>query len=371
MADLVERVRSGVVLIVGRSGSGSGFVYDSAGLILTNEHVIRGQNRLTVVFDDSTRMTAEVVASDADVDVAILEIDTTRELMELPFAATAREGEEVIALGYPYGPELGEGVTISRGIVSALRTYDGIDYIQTDAAINPGNSGGPLLNLRGEVVGMNTFGLREAEGINFAIRLDDDFVADLELAIAIMRTPTPTARTSFGPVSGAIYHDPDDGYMDLYRADVSLADGIVEARFINPYSARGGNRQVPPQGWCYGFMLRRSADSAHVIMVSNDTLNDYGHWYHYRLAGGADWTRLVAERSEHVDTDPYGSNHVRVIALGVEGTLFLNGHYVATLDLGGHTEAGTVSAIGAGFFTDCTIAGKVTRFEDFTVRPLD
>ena len=204
MADLVESVRPGVVLIVGRSSSGSGFVLDSAGgLILTNEHVIRGQNRLTVVLDDGARTISRVLASDDDADVALLEVTTKRNLTALPFAAAVREGEEVIALGYPYGPELGEDVTISRGIVSALRTYSGIDYVQTDAAINPGNSGGPLLNVRGEVVGMNTAGFREAEGINFAISFKSlaSIAAAMKTEAEMTRkaTPTPTSQNQLRP----------------------------------------------------------------------------------------------------------------------------------------------------------------------------
>ena len=164
-------------------------------------------------------------------------------------------------------------------------------------------------------------------------------------------------------MSGAIDHDPDDdGYIDVYSADVWLADGIIEARFINPYSTR----QRQGQGWCYGFLLRRSVDGIHAVLVSN-----HGWRHHLYLKGASDWIRLAGEGSDNIDTGPYGSNHIRVIALGAEGTLLLNGHYVATLDLGGHMEAGEVRAIGAGFYTNCTIAGKVTWFEDFMIRPLD
>lgn len=172
VADIVEQARAGVVRIQGTTGSGSGFVIDSDGYILTNEHVINGQPRLTVVFDNGARLTPHVIASDAYLDIALLKIEAAGQLTVLPFAAEVRVGQEVIALGYPLN--LGETMTITKGIISALRTAEGVRYIQTDAAINFGNSGGPLLNRNGEVVGMNTTILREesAEGIGFAIQYD-------------------------------------------------------------------------------------------------------------------------------------------------------------------------------------------------------
>ena len=177
IANIVESTRDGVVRIAGTTGSGSGFVVDSAGYILTNEHVIDGAGLLTVIFDDGTRVAPRVVALDSVRDIALLKVESTRRLTALPFATEAREGEEVVALGYPL--DLAERLTVTRGIVSAFRNYEGRALVQTDAATNPGNSGGPLLNLKGEVIGMNTFVRREiqgrdydAQGIGFAIRYD-------------------------------------------------------------------------------------------------------------------------------------------------------------------------------------------------------
>ena len=172
VADIVEQARGGVVRVQGTTGSGSGFVVDSDGYILTNEHVISGQPILTIVFDNGARRTAHVIASDAYLDIALLKVEAAGQLTVLPFAAEVRTGQEVIALGYPLN--LGETMTITKGIISALRTAEGVRYIQTDAAINFGNSGGPLLNRNGEVVGMNTTIFREesAEGIGFAIQYD-------------------------------------------------------------------------------------------------------------------------------------------------------------------------------------------------------
>ena len=133
--------------ITGTSGSGSGFVVDSAGYILTNDHVVHGAGRLTVVFDDGARVTARVVASDAARDIALLRVETARRLTALPIATGTREGDQVVALGYPL--DLRGRMTVTQGIVSAFRTVEGVAHVQTDAAINPGNSGGPLLNPQG------------------------------------------------------------------------------------------------------------------------------------------------------------------------------------------------------------------------------
>ena len=230
IADVVEKARPGVVRIAGTSGGGSGFVVDSAGYILTNEHVVDGAGRLTVVFDDGTLLASRVVAFDAARDIALLKVETTRRLTALPLAADVREGDEVVALGYPLS--LGDRMTVTKGIVSAFRTFGGAAYIQTDAAINPGNSGGPLLNLRGEVVGMNTRIQREiqgqefdAQGIGFAIKFD---VLSSRLAImksGVRSTPTPTRapratptsspQAAFGPVSGSLEHDDDQFIPEL------------------------------------------------------------------------------------------------------------------------------------------------------------
>ncbi len=134
--------------IVGIYGSaGSGFIVDKNGHILTNVHVIRGQENLTAVLDNGTRRTARVIAYDIPRDIALLKISAAG-LTALPFAARVREGEEVVAIWYPL--DLGQSITTTRGIVSAFRTYGGVRYVQTDAALNPGNSGGPLLNMRGK-----------------------------------------------------------------------------------------------------------------------------------------------------------------------------------------------------------------------------
>ena len=372
IADVVERARAGVVRIEGVNSSGSGFVVDAAGYILTNEHVISGQPRLTVVFDNGARLTGRVIASDAVRDVALLKVTTSSALTVLPFATSVRPGDEVIALGYPLPSlGLGEDMTITQGIVSAFRNFRGVARVQHDAAINPGNSGGPLLNAKGEVVGMNTSGYSGdvAQGIFFAIKFDvlTNRLTAMKSGQSSPPTPVPTPGVVatqtpgyvFGPESGSIDHDPDDGFIDTYRTSVSVSDAVIEARFFNPYSTQVGE-------WSNGFLFRSGiSNTFHVIVVSSN-----GVWYHNLRTGDVDTEQdLAAEWSNHIDSTPYGSNHVRIIAKGSEGWLFINDNLVAPLDLSGLTGLGRVSAVGS-YFRDHGISGESTRFEDFTIRRL-
>lgn len=150
-----------------QQGQGSGFVYDEEGHIITNNHVVADADEVQVTFADSVTAPAMVVATDPDSDLAVIKVDVDRELRPLPLGESdeLKVGQQVVAIGNPYGLE----GTMTWGIVSALGrllptssatsdggTYSIPDIVQTDAAVNPGNSGGPLLNLQGEVVGVNT-----------------------------------------------------------------------------------------------------------------------------------------------------------------------------------------------------------------------
>lgn len=161
-------------------GIGSGVIVDEQGYILTNHHVIKDTEGLTVVFYDGTHAPAQLLWSDPVLDLAI--IKTTGELTVLPLGNIddLRIGETVIAIGTPLTLQFQH--TVTQGIVSAknrtlmMETDDGESFlenlIQTDASINPGNSGGPLINMRGEVIGINTLKVTEAEGIGFAIPIN-------------------------------------------------------------------------------------------------------------------------------------------------------------------------------------------------------
>ncbi|MCD4671197.1 MAG: trypsin-like peptidase domain-containing protein [Anaerolineaceae bacterium] len=171
LASLYERVNPGVVSIQVATdqgnAQGSGFVFDGLGHIVTNYHVVEGGTEFEVDFPSGYKVRGEVVAFDLDSDLAVIRVEVpAEELNPLPLGDSSqlRVGESVVAIGNPFGLDS----TITLGIVSAKgRTLTSLrespegglfsagDLIQTDAAINPGNSGGPLLNLRGEVVGVN------------------------------------------------------------------------------------------------------------------------------------------------------------------------------------------------------------------------
>lgn len=156
------------------SSLGSGFVIDASGIIVTNEHVIRGAEEISVILQNGTRMRAELLGDDAYIDVAVLRVQPSTPLPVVKFADSdkIRVGEPVMAIGNPSGL----GGTVTAGIVSAknrdIRTSPFDNFIQTDAAINRGNSGGPLFNMAGDVIGINTLGLTPSGGsvgLNFAV----------------------------------------------------------------------------------------------------------------------------------------------------------------------------------------------------------
>jgi serine protease Do len=159
-----------------QQGLGSGVLVDPNGIIITNDHVIRGASAINVVLADGRELEAEVIGSDANNDLAVLKVSTKQPLpaAKLGTSSDLMIGETVIAIGSPFGLSK----TVTSGVVSATgrtfkadgRTYN--DFIQTDAAINPGNSGGPLLNVDGDVIGINTAIFASAQGIGFAIPAD-------------------------------------------------------------------------------------------------------------------------------------------------------------------------------------------------------
>lgn len=193
-ADIYKKVAPAVVMISTKSiqsvngwfqqeteGMGSGFIINTDGYILTNYHVINGAKEVTVTLSDGQEVTASVVNYDSDKDIAMIKLNGNVEVpgvVELGNSDALQSGEEVVAIGNPLSKELSS--TLTKGIVSALNrsveTQSGVNtnLIQTDAAINSGNSGGPLINTKGEVIGINTLKASNgAEGIGFAIPIND------------------------------------------------------------------------------------------------------------------------------------------------------------------------------------------------------
>lgn len=193
-ADIYKKVAPAVVMVSTKSVQsvngwfqqeteemGSGFIINNDGYILTNYHVIDGAKEVTVTLSDGQEVTASVINYDSDRDVAMIKINQDIEVpgvVELGDSDALQPGEEVLAIGNPLSKEL--SFTLTKGIVSALNrsieTKTGVstNLIQTDTAINSGNSGGPLINTKGEVIGINTLKASDgAEGIGFAIPIND------------------------------------------------------------------------------------------------------------------------------------------------------------------------------------------------------
>jgi serine protease Do len=185
VVEAVEKTRDGIVSVkVEKSGAwgrkevvGTGVVIDERGYVVTNRHVVAGADRVTARLPDGTEVTAQVVVEDARYDLAVLRVPADKKLQALPLGpgGDLMVGETVIAVGHPFGFTN----TVSTGIISYVGREVTMpagetltNLIQTTASINPGNSGGPLLNINGEVIGINV-ALREgAQGIAFALNAD-------------------------------------------------------------------------------------------------------------------------------------------------------------------------------------------------------
>ena len=212
---MVEHVKAGVVRIDTPTGNGTGFVFETTGagaaLVLTNFHVIEGASIVEVRVNDSNTFRGNVLGYDAYRDLAVLEICCgSFQPLSLGGSQIIKTGLDVVAIGYPLG--ISGSATVTRGIVSAYRYDDEYQswVVQTDAPINPGNSGGPLLLSSGELIGINTFIIREdygisIDGLGFAIARQSirGVLEDLKQGARIdlpspspVPTPTPVQATA-------------------------------------------------------------------------------------------------------------------------------------------------------------------------------
>ena len=172
-------------------GQGSGFIIDKSGYIVTNNHVVEGADTIKVILKDDTEYNAEIVGRDPVTDIALIKVEAKGNLPTVPMGSSdnLRVGEWVAAIGSPFGLEhtVTAGIVSAKGRVIGSGPYD--DFIQTDASINPGNSGGPLINMRGEIVGINTMIIAGGSGIGFAIPIDQakDIIAQLKTGGEVTR----------------------------------------------------------------------------------------------------------------------------------------------------------------------------------------
>jgi S1-C subfamily serine protease len=231
---------------VPQRGQGSGFVLDKAGHVLTNYHVVEGANRgVEVMLSNKRRYSAKVVGTDKVHDLALLQIDAPNlEAVTLADSSQLAVGQKVYAIGNPFGLS----GTMTRGIISSIRSIRGSegapieDAIQTDAAINPGNSGGPLLNSRGEVIGINTMiasnGAEQSSGIGFAIPINT-----AKAVLADLTRYGRVKRPSLGIISYGI--GPDlASQMGLAVDSGVLIQKVVPGGAAERAGLRGGNQQA-------------------------------------------------------------------------------------------------------------------------------
>ena len=279
LTQIYNQTRRSVVLIEVRTstggGQGSGFVYDSEGRIITNHHVVEDAvpGGITVTFIDGTVTDAELVGTDAYVDLAVIDVDVPSYLLKNVTLGSSEDllvGEQVIALGNPFG--LAD--TMTAGIVSATGRqmnapgdYVIVDVIQTDAAINFGNSGGPLLNMEGKVVGMNTAILSETgqfSGIGFAIP-SDTIAREVPFIIAEGEYKHPyLGIRGMGLLPEIKEHmGLDDSVKGALVSEIE-EDGPADVAGI-----RGGDRDVDLDG----FTVRVGGDI--IIGVDGQTVNNF------------------------------------------------------------------------------------------------
>ena len=369
LSEMLKQVRPAVVRIEAGPGTGSGAIFETqgrTGYVITNHHVVEGYGQVSVTVNDTTTYQGTVLSVDSVRDLAVVSI-CCGSFHSLTFgrASSLDPGDEVVAIGYALGMQ--GPATITRGIVSAVR-YDSRHeawVIQTDASINPGNSGGPMLSPNGEVVGINTFKISETsvEGVGFAISettVQERIPALKAGAPSPTPTPAPSYEGGFGPTSGELWHDPTDNSIETEDADVFLADAIISATFVNPHSST-------THSWDYGFMFRDELGGPIVFIV----VSSRGAWrLYWREDSNHESQDISSGRLKTFETHDGGSNRLWVVAVGERGYLFVNGEFIAALDLSAVTGAGGVSVI-TGAYTGNERAGAVTRYEDFAVTALN
>ena len=288
-------------------------------------------------------------------------------------SASNIKGSVVVAIGYPLG--VINSARVTSGIISASY-YDSVFErweTQTDAALNPGNSGGPLINMFGQVIGINTSVARESlagvsvEGTGFAVN-EQTFrsrISELESSSSAPNpTATPAAESSdgelasviYGPTSGALIHKPEISTIPEFPASVWETNGNVKATFYNPYSSA-------TQRFSYGFSFRMNSTDSQLVFISSN-----GMWYHY--ARMVDDDKLVGSGVlTNLDLTETGTNQVGVVFVGDTGWLFINNSLVTDLDLSDVTDAGDIRAV-TGVFGDDERSGFATNFGAFQiVRP--
>ena len=417
--EMMPDIERSVVRIITSDGSGSGFIVDSrysiteggedgnsgdnrsrgfmpdaTGGVITNAHVVDHDRSVEVVLYDGRTVTGRVVGINEYADLAYVSLqlgDSVKNIRPLalgnPLGISV--GQEVMAVGFPLSDYLGGQMTVTKGIISAIQRRGAYQMLQTDSPENSGNSGGPLIDMRGNVIGVVTskLSINEIEGVGFALHLSELMVLLDRLRYGekhMLPTPTPTprptatptrtprptatptrtptrtprptatpvARHEFGPISGELRHNPTNRSIETRFAGVSIANMVVEATFVNPYSAASNP-------WNHGFILRDKRDGHFFRIV----VTSRGSW-DAKIKSGGSYDSIDSGTLGKFNTNAGGSNHLRIVAIETRGWFFVNDEFVSTLDLSAINGAGDVAAV-TGVYKDDEQAGAVTRYEGF------
>jgi serine protease Do len=325
---------------------GSGFVWSSDGIIVTNNHVVEGASRITVNFSDGSQVPAKLIGVDPDSDVAVLRVDAPHlTAATIGISSDLMIGETVVAVGNPFGLS----GTVTTGVVSALgrsvpskevgRTFT--DFIQTDASINPGNSGGPLLNIEGKVIGINTAIYANAQGIGFAIPVDraKKVIQDLLRygqvhsawigAVTATITPEEAKRTGLHATRGAlvarIFGGSPAQAAGLRTGDVITA---VSGRPVDSREAFSTFTATIPSGQPIDLSVVRGGSSHTVTVRPVDPPRDLGLRMLWEVAG------LHVSESQGVVISEVagGSRGARIGLAPGDYIVGVNGNQIASID---------------------------------------
>ena len=342
VAEIVRQTQPGLVHIATPTGSGSGFVIDAGGLIITNAHVVQEHSTVTAKFVDGAEYTGIVVGRDEEIDLACIRISISdaHPLSALPLGDSdaAPVGEDVLAMGYPLADILGGSPTVTRGIISGKKW----DEIQTDAAINPGNSGGPLIDPHGFVIGVNTsvienVGGRNITGIGFAIpsNVVKERLEFLASGGTARKSVAPMAEGDAGEVEWVTHHVGQCGFS------ITLPDWweLYSAKSGFAFFVSGSNDLIVSLDFdSTGFNLYEEANTARNRKIIASNKSDYKK---LDQATPLREGRLFGERS--FDFDYWGENSEgmfvgRTIISGQWG--IGSGQYLLEADL--EVQKGTV-----------------------------
>ena len=325
---------------------GSGFIWSSDGIIVTNNHVVEGASRISVIFSDGTQVNAKLIGVDPDSDLAVLRVDS-KNLSAAPVGTSSdlMIGETVVAVGNPFGLS----GTVTTGVVSALgrsvpskeegRTFT--DFIQTDASINPGNSGGPLLNIEGRVVGINTAILGNAQGIGFAIPVDraKKVIQDLLRygqvhsawigAVTATITPEEARRLSLRASRGALVSRVFPGSPAL-AAGLRPGDVItaVESKPVDSREAFSTFISTVPSGQPVQLTVLREGASKTITIRPADPPRDLGLRILWEIAG----LRVTNSRGVVIEQVANGSRSANIGLAPGDYIVGVNGNPIQSID---------------------------------------